>query len=437
MHLQPLNEKIRSIFSCRQKGILLSWILCINFLGIQAQQSPDVTLRADSLHTPIPECIELLSKYIQIPSITGDEGDAGKFLMEQCLKKGLHVRIFSDQKNQYNFAASLYPLESGLPNIIFLNHIDVVPTGPIEDWKYEPFSGRVDSQMVYGRGTIDMKGMAIMQLEAISEFKQHHEGESLQFNVTLLSVSGEEEFGTKGAGWVVSNFLKELNPVAVFNEGGSGVYGILSKQPEKPLMCISIAEKKALWLELEVRDLTSGHGSVPPFVYANKTAMIELNRILGEKPKIILNDYTLQTLKSLGSVESGLRGYVFRHIKLFKPLVAGKLKKDPLVMSAVSNTITLTNINNPAGSTNQIAQQTTATLDCRLLPGYPAHKFLAEIRKKINHKNTTIEVINQSQEAQASPLNKYYYRLSDALKKVYPDCDVIPILFPAVTDNNS
>ncbi len=385
---------------------------------------------------PVPEPALLLSNYIRIPSISGNEKDAGNYLLGVCKSKGLSIHVFSDQQGAFNFAASLYPLEMGLPNIIFLNHIDVVPPGDLRDWNFKPFSGKIEHGMVFGRGSIDMKGMAIMQLEAIARFRDEHKNDHEPFNVTLLCVSGEEDFGPKGAAWVVNNFLDLLNPVAVYGEGGAGIYGLDTREPDKPVMCVSIAEKKALWLELKVKVNTSGHGSVPPLVYANKTAMIELNRILKGKPKIILNRYTVATLHELGNLEGGLRGFILKNIKIFKPFVAGNLRNDPLIMSTLSNTITLTQINNPQGSTNQIAQETFADLDCRLLPGYSTKKFMDNLNSKIKKKTSTLEIINQSREADASPLGPYYNQLAEALKKVYPESDVVPILFPAVTDNN-
>jgi carboxypeptidase PM20D1 len=384
----------------------------------------------------VPESAQLLSEYLQISSVTGNEGKAGKFLSELCVRQGLEVRIFSENQDKYNFAASIYPLELGLPNIILLNHIDVVPAGEPADWDYDPYSGIIDQGMIYGRGAIDMKGMAIMQLMALSAFKNLHQNDHLQFNVTLLSVSGEEEIGVKGAHWVVNNFLKELNPIVVYGEGGSGIYGINLKYPNIPVMTISVADKKALWLKLKVKESSSGHGSVPPLVYANKTAMRELDRILSAKPKIILNDYTRAMLHELAEIEGGLEGFVLKNITIFKPFIAGKLRKNPLILSAISNTITLTNINNPRGSANQIAQEAIADLDCRLLPGYSTERFLSEIKRKINHKNTTIEIKDQSQEAPASKINEYYLWMEKALKDVYPDCEILPVVFPAETDNN-
>ncbi len=224
-----LNKKIIGYYTQGRKFTLfisLIFYLVISVsIPVLSQVTNDSKNKPDqNNHSAIPESALLLSKYIQYPSVSGSEKDAAEFLVQQCKDKGLYVKIFSDKQGGYNFAASLYPLDLGLPNIIFLNHMDVVPTGDLSDWDFKPFSGKIEKGMIYGRGSIDMKGMAIMQLEAIAKFKAAHSDEQEHFNVTLLCVSGEEDFGPMGAGWVVNNFLDVLNPVAVYGEGGSGVY---------------------------------------------------------------------------------------------------------------------------------------------------------------------------------------------------------------------
>ena len=109
-----------------------------------------------------------------------------------------------------------------------------------------------------------------MQLEAISKFVELSKTEYLPFNVTLLSVSSEETGGDKGARLMVDSFLQELNPILVLGEGGSGVADILSTDPDQIVYGISIAQKRGLWLKLNLKMRTSGHGSVPPEQYVNK-----------------------------------------------------------------------------------------------------------------------------------------------------------------------
>src|SRR5699024_11996718 len=89
----------------------------------------------------------------------------------------------------YNFTASLYPLESKLPNIVMLNHIDVVPAGDIDKWKEDPFSGKITQNEIWGRGTFDNKGNAMMQLFSIFEIAQKYKDTQLPFNVKFLTDS--------------------------------------------------------------------------------------------------------------------------------------------------------------------------------------------------------------------------------------------------------
>ena len=52
---------------------------------------------------------------------------------------------------------------TGAPVFCFAGHTDVVPTGPIDDWRTDPFLPVIDNGMLYGRGAADMKsGLAAM-----------------------------------------------------------------------------------------------------------------------------------------------------------------------------------------------------------------------------------------------------------------------------------
>lgn len=43
------------------------------------------------------------------------------------------------------------------PTLVLAGHTDVVPTGPLAQWKHDPFSAAEDSGELYGRGAADMK----------------------------------------------------------------------------------------------------------------------------------------------------------------------------------------------------------------------------------------------------------------------------------------
>ena len=46
---------------------------------------------------------------------------------------------------------------SGAPLVCFAGHVDVVPTGPVEQWTVPPFEGAERDGFLIGRGTADMK----------------------------------------------------------------------------------------------------------------------------------------------------------------------------------------------------------------------------------------------------------------------------------------
>lgn len=378
----------------------------------------------------------ILSEYIRHASVTGNEKPAGQFLENICREKGLHVRIFTDKTDSYNFAASLYPLEMNKPNIILLNHIDVVPEGDTSRWKHPPFSGAIIGDTIWGRGTADMKGAAVMQLMAIASFAGEAGKADLPFNISLLCVSGEEKYGETGAGIVSRSFLSELNPVAVFGEGGIGTKNILRRDPEKLVFVVSTSEKRALWLKLSLNHMTSGHGSVPPPDYANKMMIKALHSLVNSDPRIRFNESTRSMFRAYGKLEKGLTGIVLNKPGLFKPLIAGRLRKDPLLLSTVTNTMTITRFADQENEINQIPQEAAVMLDCRLLPGTPTEEFTGFIRKRLKADNIDISIIRETQNAPPTVPEKYYGIFCESLTETYPGAGIMPVLFPATTDNN-
>jgi succinyl-diaminopimelate desuccinylase len=62
------------------------------------------------------------------------------------------------------------------PVLCFAGHTDVVPTGPREDWRTDPFEPVVRDGILYGRGSADMKtGLAAM-VTATERFLARHPG---------------------------------------------------------------------------------------------------------------------------------------------------------------------------------------------------------------------------------------------------------------------
>lgn len=388
--------------------------------------------------TEIPEYATVLSRYIQHPSEQYKEKQAGLFFMDICKKKGLITEILTNEDTAFNFIASIYPLSDKKPNIILLNHIDVVPPGDSAQWKYPPYGGTINDGIIWGRGAIDDKGMAVAQLFAIAEFKDHFKFKELPFNVSILCVAGEETDGCTGAKQVTDRFLKKLDPFLVLGEGGSGIKGLIRSDPEKKVFGISTSEKSKVILHLEMDLQSSGHGSVPPKQYAMKEMIFALEKLLKKKPEIHYEMISVRALKTLGKQEKGIKGFVQRNFTFvfFKPLAKREIKKDPVLLSFFANTITFTNLEIPESGDNQISQRVKATFDCRLLPGAKTERFIRNVNRWVKDPRVNVKVLYEVRSAPKTESPEYFKVLSNSIKEVHPDATVVAMIFPATTDNN-
>jgi acetylornithine deacetylase/succinyl-diaminopimelate desuccinylase-like protein len=404
--------------------------------SVLAQNRIDST----TLNEPISlnHSVNLLSAYIQRESVSGNEKEAALFIEDYILTTDLHLRVFSDFSDNYNLAASLYPLSSGKPNIILQSHIDVVPVEDLDDWEHDPYSGHFDGEYVHGRGALDAKGLGIMQLKALEAFQQDYDTADMPFNVTVLFLSGEETGGKNGARYVMENFEEELNAAAVLGEGGAGYQNVLKNKPKKVVFGVSIAEKQSLWLQLKINSNSAGHGAAPSKDYANIQLISSLNNLTNRKVLLLFNRSTRRMFRSLGRAEGGIRGFFIRNINwsILAPFVRKQIDREPFLSSLLTNTVTVTNIYNPPGPPNQVSNSATAVLDCRLVPGTSSKSFIRYIERKLDNENIKVTVISESPEAQPSRLNRYYKALEDAIATSYPDAETIPFLFPATSDNS-
>jgi carboxypeptidase PM20D1 len=382
-----------------------------------------------------PVSAVFLSRYIQIPSVTGNEKAAGEFLANACREMGLHVRLFTEETNSYNFSASLYPLEMGKPNIVFLTHIDVVPEGDADLWTHPPFAGVIADGHVWGRGAFDNKGHGVMQLFALLSFVEEAARKEFQYNFTLLAVSNEEDDGSLGAGLVAEHFLLELNPVVVYGEGGIGCTEIVSAAPELIMFGVEVAQKRALWLKMESSGANFGHGSVPSHEYPAKELTLATNAILNLKSKPVMTPLVLGMLKEIGCYEKGVRKLALKNYRLLSPLLSKKVCQEELVNSLLHNTITLTGVGSSSGAFNQMSNSAWATFDVRLLPGASSEEFLKMIRKKIKGYDVELKVIKESPWSPVSEIGPYYLALQQAIHETFGDVPVTAMLMPATNDN--
>jgi len=375
----------------------------------------------------------LLQKYIQIPSVSGEEKFAGDYIKSICKENGLVISSFGEENGNYNFAASIFPLSSQKPNIVLLNHIDVVPES--ENSQTKPFSGEILNGEVFGRGAVDNKGAAVMQLASILNVLKNGNIKNSKYNITFLAVSCEETQCSGGVNYVIENYLQELNPVVVIGEGPTELTSLIGGNFNNPIFGVSVAHKRSFWLNLKREMYTMGHGSVTPLQYANKEMVEALDRLVTKKQKAVFNDINTGILKTMASHKKGLEKFIMGHPRFFKPVLIPQLRKQPELFAIFSNTITLTNINSNNNAYNIIPSNVEAFLDCRLLPEMDEYEFIKHIQKIIKNDSIKITVIENMPKAKpSSTKNIFYQNMIKAIQLNYPNSQVAPIMMPNIND---
>jgi acetylornithine deacetylase/succinyl-diaminopimelate desuccinylase-like protein len=122
-------------------------------------------------------------------------------------------------------------------------------------------------------------------------------------------------------------------------------------------------------------------------------------------------------------IEKGLRD----------PSFSSWLTSNPIYNAMVRDTISLTVLQ--AGSkVNVIPSESTANLDCRLIPGSSKENFLKRLQGRLGDE-IEIEVISESQSLPPSSFDTDLYKaIQKFAEENDPGCPVVPYLLPGATD---
>ncbi len=87
------------------------------------------------------------------------------------------------------------------PVVCFLGHTDVVPTGDVANWRFDPFSPTIAGGMLYARGAADMKTAIACFTVACENFIAKHPDH--KGSIAIMLTSDEEGIATNGVVKVV------------------------------------------------------------------------------------------------------------------------------------------------------------------------------------------------------------------------------------------
>ncbi len=145
---------------------------------------------------------KLLAELIACQSIT--PRDSG---CQELIKKHLQPLGFKCEMLNFGEVKNLWATKGkDGPTLCFAGHTDVVPPGPIENWKFDPFKATFNEDLIYGRGASDMKSGLAAMVTGVEDFLKMKE----DFNgrIAFLITSDEEGPAIDGTKKVINELKK-------------------------------------------------------------------------------------------------------------------------------------------------------------------------------------------------------------------------------------
>ena len=149
-----------------------------------------------------PEVV-LLQQYVRVDTTNppGNEIAGARWLGARLAKLGIPFEVIEAAPGRASLYARIRGTSSG-EGLILLNHIDVVPASPA-DWRFPPFRAEIAGNMLWARGALDMKGIAIAQLEAFIAVAQQRRPP--RHDIIFLAAADEEAGSALGVRWLLEH----------------------------------------------------------------------------------------------------------------------------------------------------------------------------------------------------------------------------------------
>ena len=143
------------------------------------------------------DALELTRALIACPSVTPADAGCQALMTERLSASGFRIETL-----QFGSVTNLWARRGDAgPVLCFAGHTDVVPTGPLEEWRSDPFTPVIRDGVLYGRGAADMKSGLAAMVTATEEFVAAHPDH--RGSIAFLITSDEEGPSVDGTKRVV------------------------------------------------------------------------------------------------------------------------------------------------------------------------------------------------------------------------------------------
>lgn len=387
---------------------------------------------------PLEQTVQRLSKIITFPTVshnTPEETDWSIFFkQEQWLEetyplvhKNLSKQIFKEHSILFTWNP---PPQSTKKPIMLMAHLDVVDGGISNEWEHPPFSGIIDNDRVWGRGTLDIKFQVITILDSV----EHLLSQGFTPNRTVYIAFGhdEEVLGTGAPAMAEWFRTKGISFDLIHDEGGAVTSGVISTIRGQQAT-IGVSEKGCANIELRA-SASGGHTSMPPQQNSLNLIAQAIYQIEKNPLPTRLTSVTRQTFTTCAPRMSKPLQCIMANLWLFKGMLLKNLSKNPTTNALVRTTFTPV-IAKAGDEENVIPLHSMAHINARLLPGHSCDTAMAHLNKVVP-KGVSVHL---KQGVDPSPISKtdteIYELFATTVQQTFPEAIIAPYLMIGGTDS--
>ncbi|HUL14418.1 MAG TPA: M20/M25/M40 family metallo-hydrolase [Terriglobales bacterium] len=363
----------------------------------------------------------------------GNEDAAAKYVAGVLQKEGIPTEILPVMPGRSAVVGRLQSSVVANPSraLLLVAHMDVVGVDRSK-WTVDPFGAVEKNGYLYGRGSLDDKGMLAANMAVMVALKRA--GVRLNRDVIFLATDDEEQGGDASIRTLIAKYWEKFAAGFSLNEGGT----VFLKDGKVQYVGVQASEKVAMNVAV-IAEGISGHASIPTNDNAvvhlaaaiekigNYSAPVHYTTIVQRYFEALAPLEPDDVAKWIRSMDSSDRGeHAARVISDANPMWNAMIR-DTIVPTMLSAGV----------RANVIPGEARANLNVRLLPGDTITTLLADLTKLVNDPKVRFEL--QPDAGLAAPPSsldsELYATITKATAEEFNGAPVLPIQSAWATDS--
>jgi acetylornithine deacetylase/succinyl-diaminopimelate desuccinylase-like protein len=403
--------------------------------GFQSQSAQQSAVPSADLAKLQGEAIVWLQDLIRINTSNppGNEIVAAKYIAEVLKKEGIPSEIFESAPGRGFLVARLSATAVPDPSraLLLMAHLDVVGVDKSK-WSVDPFAAVMKDGYLYGRGTIDDKGMVIANLAVFISLKRS--SVRLNRDVIFLAEGDEEAGGEFGMKFAVEKHWDKIAAGFALNEGGHTVL----KNGKVQYVGVQATEKVAVNVDV-IATATSGHASIP----RKDNPVVHLATAIGKigayEAPVQFNSVTRGYFAGIAPLEDEETGKWLLALDTSDRAdhAARWVSNNNLIWNAMLRDTATPTMLQAGIRQNVVPSEARGVLNIRLLPGNQLAPLLAKLKQLVDDSQIRFET--QPNGGEAAPSSSLESDLYATIKTVsaqqFAGAPVVPYMSTGATDS--